>query len=77
MSVSASVRTPAAALASSVFQFHSRRMRSPSKLAVPSPAETESGTAGPGSRYSVTGSVGTWSRSSALRTSSVTYSATP
>ncbi len=71
------MRDPAAALASSVFQFHSRRIRSPSKLAVPSPAETESGTAGPGRRYSFTGSAGTWSSSRALRTSSVKYSATP
>ncbi|GAP50057.1 carbohydrate kinase, thermoresistant glucokinase family [Streptomyces azureus] len=33
--MSASVRAPAAALASSVFQFHSRRMRSPSNPAMP------------------------------------------
>ncbi len=49
-SASGMVRTPASALAVSVFQFHSSRTRSPSKLAVPSPAEADTGSAGPGSR---------------------------
>ncbi len=71
------MRGPAEALASSVFQFHSSRTRSPSKPAVPSPAETDTGSDGPGSRYSVTGSGETPSSRSALRTSSETYSATP
>ncbi len=53
------MRGPAADLASSACHFHSRRTRSPSKLATPSPADTDSGTEGPGSRYASTGPEGT------------------
>lgn len=68
---------PADFFDSSAHPFHSSRTRSPSNVAIPSPAVAVSGTRGPGSRYRSLGPCGTRSISSVFRTSSTKYSATP